>query len=179
MSAATQSVAFADDTATAGSSVARREVRSRWWALPALLLVAALVLVFANHRYTSDRNAASTAQTTVSSHVAQLLTYNYKSISKELAAEQGWLTGDFRTTYSRLVTQQVLPVAQKTRLVTTASVAASGVVSSSHDHVQLLVFLDVTTQNTTLGQPRLTGSRVLVSAQYVDGSWRISAMNPF
>lgn len=151
-------------------------VNRSYWLVPLVLLVILGVLLFANHRHASDRGAAAKAQAVVDAHVAQMFTYNYKTITQQLASEQNWLTGNFRDSYAQLASKQVVPVAVPSQLVTTASVASSGIISSSHNHVQVLIFLDVTTTSNKLAQPRLTGSRVVVSAEYVGGAWLISNM---
>jgi len=52
------------------------------------------------------------------------------------------------------------------------------VVKAEHDEVSLLLFVDVTTTSSELSAPRVSGSRLAVTAKYVDGQWRIIALDP-
>jgi len=148
------------------------------WAVPLVLVVATAWLFVANHRHEADPAGAHTARTVVTDHVKSLLSYSYQDINTDLAAEKGWLTGPFADRYAELVSTKIGPAARKAKVTTSATIASSGVVTAAHDRVELLLFVDVTTRSSELSEPRVSGSRLLVTADLVDGDWRISALDP-
>ena len=163
---------------TIGGTSTPTSIPRVWAALPLVLALVAAALFVVNHRHDTDRTDADVASKIVTEHVAQLLTYDYRYLDQQLESQRGWLTGPFQSTYADLLTNQVAPVARKTKLTTDTSVVSSGIVSSKHHEVKLLVFLDVSSQRVGQPHPVQTGSRIAVTAQYVDGAWRISAMDP-
>jgi len=149
----------------------------RWLALLVLLLATA-GLFFANRRHEADASTGEEARTVVTDHVQSLLSYSYRDIDQDLAAEKGWLIGAFADEYADLVSSKIKPAATRAKVTTNADVASSGVVSAAHDQVRLLLFVNVTTRSSALSEPRVSGSRLLVTADLVDGAWRISALDP-
>jgi Mce-associated membrane protein len=165
----------------AGDSLALRiprPGRRLVWLFPLVLAIAAAGLALVNHRRDADQAGAETARTVVTDHVKSLLTYSYQDIRTDLAAEKGWLTGPFADSYAELVSTKIEPAAAKAKVSTAATIASAGVVSAQHDRVQLLLFVNISTRSSQLSQPRVSGSRLLVTADLVDGEWRISALDP-
>jgi len=154
-----------------------RVARSRWL-LPLVLALLGGVLFAVNDRHDANADGADDARAAVAAHVEELLTYDYREIDADLARESSWLTGSFADEYSDLVTDKIGPAARKAKVVTEARVAASGVVSAEHDEVDLLLFVNVTTTSSELTEPRVSGSRLEITAKYVDGEWRISSLDP-
>jgi len=150
----------------------------RFWLVPIVLVVATAGLFVANHRHEADAAAADPARTVVTDHVKSLLTYSHQDIDQDLAAEKGWLTGPFSDRYADLVSTKIGPAARKAKVTTSAAITSSGVVTATHDHVELLLFVNVTTRSSELREPRVSGSRLLVTADLVGGEWRISALDP-
>lgn len=148
------------------------------WLVPIVLLVAAVALFASNARGASTEDSAQDARKIVVAHVEQLLSYDYRGITDDLDREKAWLTGSFADDYAKLVSDEIAPAAEKAKVVTDARVSGSGVISAKHDEVELLVFVDVTTRSSELDEPRVSGSRLVVTAKYVDGEWRISALDP-
>jgi len=150
----------------------------RLWLVPLVLFAVAAFLFAANARHDSNQDGGEQARKDVVAHVEQLLSYDYRDIEDDLAREREWLTGSFADDYTSLVSDEIAPAARKVKVVTEARVSASGVVSAEHDEVELLLFVNVTTRSSELAQPRVSGSRLAVTAKYVDGEWRISALEP-
>jgi len=148
------------------------------WVIPLVLALATSVLFLVNNRQEAGSDAAGAAKPVVTDHVKSLLTYSYQNIDADLAAEKGWLTGPFADQYTDLVTTKISPAAKRAKVSTSAAIASAGVVSIHRDQVQLLLFVNVTTSSSELSAPRVSGSRLLVTADLVDGAWRISALNP-
>jgi Mce-associated membrane protein len=154
-----------------------RVARSRWL-LPLAVGLLGGILFAVNDRHDANADGADDARAAVAAHVEELLTYDYREIDTDLAQESDWLTGSFADEYSALVTDEIGPAARKAKVVTGARVAASGVVSAEHDEVDLLLFVNVTTTSSELTEPRVSGSRLEITAKYVDGEWRISSLDP-
>jgi Mce-associated membrane protein len=152
-------------------------LRSRWL-LPVIVAILGGVLFAVNQRHDANGDGATDAQAAVTAHVEELLTYDYHEIDDDLARERDWLTGSFADEYSDLVTDKIGPAARKAKVVTQARVASSGVVSAEHHKVDLLLFVNVTTSSSELSEPRVSGSRLEITAEYVDGEWRISSLDP-
>ena len=148
------------------------------WALPAVLAVLAVALFMVNHGHDADADAGPQARKVVAGHVEQLLTYDYRQLEEELALESKWLGGSFADQYQALVDDKIGPAATKAEVVTEARISASGVVSSSSDEVEILFFVNVTTRSSELDQPRTQGSRLVVTAEKVEGDWLITALDP-
>jgi Mce-associated membrane protein len=159
-------------------SIGRSSGGWRLWLVPVALVATAGLLFAFNGRHDSDLEGGEAARRTVATHVEQLLSYDYRGIEADLERERAWLTGSFADDYASLVTEEIAPAAAKVKVVTEATVTASGVTSADHDEVVVLVFVNVTTRSSELDQPRVSGSRLSVTAKYVDGEWRISALEP-
>jgi len=150
----------------------------RAWLVPIALAGLAAFLFVVNARHDAAEADGAEARKVVAGHVEQLLSYDYRSIEEDLAREKGWLTGSFADDYSALVTDEIAPAAAKVKVVTDARVGASGITSTDNDEVELLLFVTVTTRSEELDEPRVSGSRLAVTAELVDGEWRISALDP-
>jgi len=148
------------------------------WLAPLAILIATSGLFVVNHRHDADAAAGDAAMTVVTDHVKSLFSYSYQDVDKDLSAEKRWLTGPFADEYADVVSTKIEPAAAKAKVTTVADVVSAGVVSAKHDRVQLLLFVNVTTRSTELAEPRVSGSRLRVTADLVDGVWRISALDP-
>lgn len=154
------------------------KVRRQLWLVPVALVALAGLLFAANARHEANQRGGEDARKVVAGHVEQLLSYDYREIDEDLESEGDWLTGSFADEYASLVTDEIAPAAEKAQVVTDARVSASGVASTGHHEVELLLFVNVTTRSTELDEPRVSGSRLSVRAEYVDGEWRISSLDP-
>lgn len=174
--------AMADATRHGGNiDVEHTATGWRRWALPAATgasLLAAGVVALVNHHHSSAADAAEEARKVGTTHVEELLAYRHTTLAAELADEKKWLTDDFAKTYSGLVNDRVAPAAAKAKVTTTAAVVAAGVEDASDDEVTLLLFVNVVTNSSELRAPRVTGGRLEVSMEHVDGHWLIDALDP-
>lgn len=155
-----------------------RLLGAKAWLVPLALLVVAAVLAFVNLRHDATADDATEARKVVVTHVEELLSYDYREITDDLAREKDWLTGSFAGEYESLVTDKIAPAAKKSEVVTDAKVSASGVVTARYHEVELLLFANVTTRSSELADAKTAGSRLRVKASWVDGAWRISSLQP-
>jgi Mce-associated membrane protein len=156
-----------------------RQKLRRWGliALSVLLGLAAVALGFDNHRHDADTAAAEKVRALGTEHVEELLSYDYKSIDADYAAEKRWLTPDFADEYSKLINGQFTPAAKKAHLVTQARVVAGGIEDADSDKVELLFFVNVVI-SPGKSTPSVTGTRLHVVLEHVGGNWLISAIDP-
>ncbi|MEU7812029.1 hypothetical protein [Pseudonocardia sp. NPDC049154] len=109
----------------------------------------------------------------------ELLSYDHTSLDRAVDQRMDLLTGDFRDRYRAMVQDSVAPVAKARQVVTTSTVVGSSVVGDDGpDEVTLLLFLNQSSEAPALAQPLLTGSRVVMTLQHVDGRWLTAGVDP-
>jgi Mce-associated membrane protein len=126
----------------------------------------------------AESDAGTAATRAARSSLQAMLTYTPETVASDLEVELDLLAGDFRTQYERLVRDVVAPAAIKGGVTTSASVVDVGVVAADAERVTLVVFVNVTTRGKALGEPRLSGSRLLVKLVKVGSAWHVSGMDP-
>ncbi|GAA4689208.1 hypothetical protein GCM10023215_26730 [Pseudonocardia yuanmonensis] len=124
----------------------------------------------------SARGAASAA---AEEKVTALLSYDYRTIQNDQGDRGAMVTGQFKDDYASLIADIVGPAASQQQLTTRSSVVSSSVVGTDGtDQVTLLMFLNQTTQSAAKPDPTLSGSRIRVTMQEVDGTWLVSELTP-
>jgi len=187
-------------TGPATPSKARRPARTRLapgrdapsWLLLAILGAVALVLVAVTAFLglvtwdirgvrQSDQvdEASQTAPSVAERAAATILSYDYRSLPADQKAADRYLTPKFRKEYDksmRLVSQN----APKLRAKVDAEVKASGVSDASPDRVDVLVYVDQTTQSTANGgEPQVALNRALFRMKRVDGTWLVDDITSY
>lgn len=149
-----------------------------WIAL--LVLLAAVAGALAWKVRDSDRNAdaGAAALEVAEDYTVELLSYKPSSVDSQLAAASAHLTGQFREDFAKLAKTVVAPAARRDEITTKTEVVAKAVVSASPDRVVALLFVNQTTRSKSSAEPRLSGSRLRVTLQNVDGEWFISELMP-
>ncbi|WP_134730683.1 MULTISPECIES: hypothetical protein [Amycolatopsis] len=131
--------------------------------------------VVAHNTALSDVSGTADAGKQISSALGALFSYRYDDPARNDRAAKDLLTGSALTQYTRLF-GQVRQLAAEQKLVVTSTAVASGVKLLDGDRAALLVFLD---QTGTRGDgQRSTGAAQLsVTAERIDGKWRITGMS--
>jgi Mce-associated membrane protein len=119
----------------------------------------------------ADRQVAIGAAST---GTVKLLSYSADTLDQDFSAAEAMLTGDFLASYKQLTSQIVRPLAQKSRMTSTARVLAAGVESLTSQRAAILVFVDQTTTSQDKPSPTTTSSSVRVSLSQVNGTWLIA-----
>ncbi|GLZ42351.1 nuclear transport factor 2 family protein [Actinokineospora sp. NBRC 105648] len=171
------------DPAASGADAVRRRVLP--WVLVALaLLVSAAGTWLALQARDSGGNAAlvdtgATAEvsTQVRDAVERVFSYSYTDTAATEAAAGDLLTGAAKTQYEQLF-RQVREQAPAQQLVLRSHVVLSGVSVLDGDRATLLVFLDQAATRGDNGQATTAGAQLSITAEKVDGRWRISALVP-
>jgi Mce-associated membrane protein len=181
--------ASADETASDKRKVNWPRVLA-YGVLPGLALVLALAAAFARWEYiSSDYGAVPPAATDQNPSPAlesmnaardstiKMLSYKPDTVDQQLNAARDLLTGDFRDSYTSLITDVVIPGAQQKQISAVASVPAVASVAADPKHAVVLVFVN---QTVVVGQdlPSDTASSVRVTLDKVDDRWLISEFEP-
>lgn len=118
-----------------------------------------------------ERDAATAAAKT---EIQQILTYNYKTLSTDLARASADTTGQFSGEFSVMAGQMIGPQAKQQQTVTKAVVPVAAPVDSSGNQVTVLVFVDQSTTNKQQAKPQVNGSQLRVTMQKVNGRWLVA-----
>jgi Mce-associated membrane protein len=116
-------------------------------------------------------------------HVARqqatwLLSYDYRTVDRDLERARAALTGEFSDEYARLARNVVAPAAKQQQITTKAEVVGSAVVSADPRRVVALLFINQTTTSQAQEAPRLAGSRVRMELVKRDDRWLVSGLTP-
>ncbi|MQA12108.1 MAG: hypothetical protein GEU98_26950 [Pseudonocardiaceae bacterium] len=115
----------------------------------------------------------------VGTAVESLFSYNYTDTAKTERAAKDILAGDkVRADYDKLF-KQIKELAPKQQLVVSLKVVRSAVVRLEDDRARVLVFADQTNTRGSNGQTAAGGAQVAVSAQQIDGRWKITDLDLF
>ncbi len=107
-----------------------------------------------------------------------LFSYDYRHLTKDLAAARADTTGAFTSQYNGLTVPAVAPLATKYKVVVVATVRAASVVDSSNlKQIKVMLFLDQNVTNTQLAAPRLDANRVVLTMTPVGKGWKVSAVS--
>ncbi|WP_051342253.1 hypothetical protein [Pseudonocardia spinosispora] len=143
-----------------------------------LLVVVNAVLFFWMRHDTTVAAARQAAAETARKQVVSMLSYSANSFDRDMATAADGLTGPFKDQFLDLARGQVGPAARAQQTRTNTSVSAYSIIDASTSRVDLLMFLNQTTQSPTLPSPKLANSRVKVTLESVSGRWLLSALTP-
>lgn len=142
-------------------------------ALVTVLTFGAAVLGWNLHRAAALDQARRDASTTARTAIADVLSYDYRTLDADLARGRSDLSPAFRKEYAQVVAQSVRPVAGPQHVVTTATVPAVSVVSATRSRVEVLLYVDQLTTSTK-EKNVINVSRVQVTMTRSGGGWLVS-----
>jgi Mce-associated membrane protein len=149
--------------------------------LGAVVLVVAIVTGFFWYQagqYERTARARDQALAVVKDSVVQLLSYNFRTIDRQVSDTEGMLTGKFKDDYAALVENTVAQAAKDEQVAIQTAIVNESVVSSNPDRVVLLVFINQQSEGKANPSPILTGSRLRVTLDHQAGNWLISELTP-
>ncbi|NMH98269.1 hypothetical protein [Pseudonocardia acidicola] len=144
----------------------------------AVVAVAVGVLGYEAHQYSATAQARDEASAKAEDAVVKVLSYNFRTIDQQVSDTAPLLTGKFKDDYASLVRDVVTQPAKDQQVAIHTAVVQDSVVSSSPDQVVLLMFVNQQADSGAKANPVLTGSRLRVTMDHVDGSWLISELTP-
>jgi Mce-associated membrane protein len=163
---------------------ARRPIGLVLVSVVVVLAIAASVLLAVVAQRVAHHNGANAARkdaiAAARTETAATLTYDYRHLDADFAVAERGLTPKFRASYAQTTAMSVVPLARKTHAISTATIAASGVISAGSHSAQVLVYADQTVQNNLLkATSRLDRSVIEVTMVKTGGRWLISNLEPF
>ena len=127
-----------------------------------------------------DRNLSDDARTDVvaaaRTAATEILSYDYRSLDRDIARAKTDSTGKFLREYSSTA-GRLLEQAKQLKAVVQASVASTSVVSAKPNTVIVLVFVDQATVKSGDKQTRIDQNRVRLTMQKVKGRWLVSELD--
>lgn len=114
----------------------------------------------------------------------EALSYDYRSLGKNLRQATEGMTPKFTNTFTDTFNRVVEPMATKNKAVTKALVRGAGLSTLSDDEstATCVLFVDqllVTSKGSDGAKPQVGKERVTVTMRNVDGSWLLHNIEPF
>lgn len=139
-------------------AVSKRAWKRRLFAvllvLVAVVLGVTIVRMYLDlRRLQESEEAGAEAMIAARSYAADMLSYDYRSIEKDLERARGHATGALAERYLRLATT-LAPEARRQQTVQQAGVAAAAVESATPDEVHVVIFLNMVTSRSATGDER-------------------------
>jgi Mce-associated membrane protein len=139
-----------------------------------------LLLRLHDRQSRNDATAATAASVdavaTAKTAVTEILSYDYRTLDKDIATAKNAATGDFLREYSSTASR-LLSQAKQLKAVVQASVASMSVVSASETRVVVLGFVDQATIKAGDKQTRIDQNRVRLTMQKVEGRWLVAGLD--
>jgi Mce-associated membrane protein len=135
--------------------------------------VAAGILDTQTSNNTSTQQERDAAVAAAKTEIPQILSYNYKTLSADLARASADTTGQFSGQFGVLAGQLIGPNATKQQTVTKAAVPVAAAVDSSGNQVTVLVFVDQSTTSKAQPKAQANASQLRVTMQKVNGRWLV------
>jgi hypothetical protein len=107
-----------------------------------------------------------------------LFSYDYRTLSKDLAAARAETTGAFTKQFDSVSVPAVTPLAKKYQVIVTAKVLAATVVDNSNlKQIKVMLFLDQVVKNSQLAAPRLDANRTILTMVPVGRGWKVAGVS--
>ncbi|MGH3472867.1 MAG: hypothetical protein ACRDPG_12605 [Nocardioidaceae bacterium] len=157
------------------------------WALVGLAILALSAVAFdivLGVRHHQSAAAASTRSAAISSAfnaapaqavraATRILSYDYKSLGQDATAAEGFMTPDYAAQYQRTVDGLLKAPAEQVRAHVVAKVMDSGVVSATPTRVDILMFIDQTSETTAHAAPQTALNRVVFTMVRSGDRWLV------
>src|SRR4051794_28125350 len=171
------------------SGTHRRGARSRLVPLAAVASIPCIpaavgvaLLVRHDSADAAVQSARQQALTAASRIAREVLSYDYRTIDRDIATARADTTGLFAKQYATTAAQ-LKSEAQQARAIVQATPSAPGIVAASRDTVVVLVFVDQASVKQLPGQKtpttRIDQSRVQMTLDRTDGGGRVAHLGAF
>jgi Mce-associated membrane protein len=175
-----------EEASQAAVSEGKAERRIQWarvfayGILPAVALLLAMgagYLKWMDNSVRDSETARVEAMQTAKDSAIAMLSYKPDTVDQQLNAARDLLSGDFRDSYTSLITDVVIPGAKQKQVSAVATVPAMASVSADPRHAVVLLFVN---QTVVVGQdaPTDTASSVRVTLEKTGDRWLISKFDP-
>lgn len=120
-------------------------------------------------------NGGTGVVTATAKAVTAMLSYDHRSLDKDLEATLPLLTGSFGAEFAQTWSATVRPLALRKKAVTAAYVRAVGVVVREKDKAKAMVFVDQVLDPT--GSATVTEARLFVELRLQSGTWKVDGLS--
>lgn len=161
------------------SSSRLRGPKTLWIAIVLLVIaLAALNVGLLRERQSGERveEARSNAVKSAKTLVPTVLSYDYRRLDADFAEAKASTTGRFATEYAGVVDGSLRQVAAKDKVVSTASVTGSSLVTATEDRAVVLLFVTQSTTRAGAKLPTISTSRVEASLALRGGDWLVAGI---
>lgn len=156
-----------------------RRPRTVVLALSALLAVSLAAAGWLGLQVRSDNQldeARRQAVIAAQAYAVDLTTYDHTRLDADFARVLENSTGDFRAEYTA-ASESLRALIDEFKATATGTVLSTAVLGAETDHVDVLLFVDQTVENSNADEPRIDRSRMQMGLDKQDGRWLISSLD--
>ena len=143
--------------------------------LVAAVAVVAVVggyLWYDTSRLGREQNAARDCLAVAPAAAAALFSYDYRTFDASVANGRTFASGGFAEDYAK-TTAALKQAALQEQAVVTAQASVAGVISSSGDQVDVLLYVNQYRRNVNITGEKVDQNRVVLTMRRVDGQWKV------
>lgn len=129
---------------------------------------------FDKSRMSREQAAARECLAVAPAAAAALFSYDYRTFDASVANGRGFATGTFEGEYAQ-TTAALKTTAVKEQAVVTAQASVAGIINSSGQQVEVLLYVNQYRRNLNITGERVDQNRVVLTMTKVDGQWKVSA----
>jgi Mce-associated membrane protein len=133
---------------------------------------------FLTDRYERTGVASVEAADTAQNAVVSLLSYNYRSIDRQVAKTADMRTGKFADEYAQFINGQVAPTAKDKQIAVQTAVDEIAVIDAGPGEVELLMYVEQQSESKLAPGGETSTSTLKVRLESHDGKWKVSELNP-
>jgi Mce-associated membrane protein len=138
--------------------------------------VCAGVLVYLDHRYTLVEAARTAAVSAAETSVVKVLSYNFRSIDRQVADADYLVTGRFKVDYDRLMKESIIPGSREKQVAVQTGVAKTSVVASDPTKIVLLMYVYQDSESMFDTNQGVASGAIDVTLVNENGRWLISEL---
>ena len=144
--------------------------------LVAAIAVVAVVggyLWYDTSRLGREQNAARDCLAVAPAAAAALFSYDYRTFDASVANGRTFASGGFAEDYAK-TTAALKQAALQEQAVVTAQASVAGVISSSGDQVDVLLYMNQYRRNVNITGEKVDQNRVVLTLVRADGEWKVT-----
>ncbi|MPZ36191.1 MAG: h domain protein [Rhodospirillales bacterium] len=123
-------------------------------------------------------NARTAAVEAARTAAVETLSYDFRSVDRDVEQARQHLTGKFLEEYSDLAQKTMIPAVKQQKVNTRVDVVAASVVTAEPDRTVVLLFINQYTQSVGSDAQKTNGSRVRMTMERAGDRWLVSELAP-
>ncbi|MEV6772818.1 h domain protein [Nocardia sp. NPDC051030] len=104
--------------------------------------------------------------------------YSYQSVDQQMPKVVDDMTSDFKADWMKVTNDVIAPGAKEKELVVTATIEATGVISASANHTEVMVFMNQKAVGKDPAKGTYDQSKLRVKLDKQSGRWLVSDVDP-